>query len=187
MSSSPAAIPSSAAAAHGSISSQASGAPSPPCFGASSRDGVRHDAVHSHAAEQQRQPREQAEKEPQANSQGYVEDRFEPRTMLGSCSAAWSIEQIPQNDRPARPQARMTVGSRMTFNPLPIKWGPAASLLRASDELLQRCACCEQRKLQDPVCLPHISGRISTSSNLIFRCKWLRSILRSSAVREMFQ
>jgi len=34
---------------------------------------------------------------------------------------------------------------------------------------------------------PYPSGRISTSSNLIFRWRWLRSIFKSSAVREMFQ
>jgi len=34
---------------------------------------------------------------------------------------------------------------------------------------------------------PYASGRISTSSNLIFRWRWLRSIFKSSAVREMFQ
>ena len=31
------------------------------------------------------------------------------------------------------------------------------------------------------------SGLISTSNNLIFRWRWLRSIFNSSAVREMFQ
>jgi len=31
------------------------------------------------------------------------------------------------------------------------------------------------------------SGRISTSRSLILRCRWLRSIFKSSAVREMFQ